>query len=73
MFWSGVPLGGHPTSFYYAPPDTGVSGLWLVALGRLPSIEGTVEIQINVTFLRGTQAPLAGELAPKATERLLQI
>ena len=22
-----VPLGGHPTSFYYAPPDTGVSGL----------------------------------------------
>ena len=22
MFWSGVPIGGHPTSFYYAPPDT---------------------------------------------------
>ena len=31
MFWLGVPLGGHPTSFCYAPPDMGVSGLQLVA------------------------------------------
>ena len=27
---------------YYAPPDTGVSGLQLVALEYLPSIEGAV-------------------------------
>ena len=38
---------------WYAPPDTGVSGLMLVALERLPSIEGALEIQIDVTFLRG--------------------
>ena len=39
---------------WYAPPDTGVSDLQLVALERLPSIEGTTEILINVTFLRGS-------------------
>ena len=38
---------------YYAPPDTGVSGLQLVALERLLSIEDAVEIQVDVTFLRG--------------------
>ena len=38
---------------YYAPPDTEVSGLQLVALERLPSIEGTVEIQMSFIFLRG--------------------
>ena len=48
-----VPLDGHLTSFYYAPPDTGVSGLQLVALERLLSIEDAVEIQVDVTFLRG--------------------
>ena len=48
---------------YYAPPDTGVSGLTLVTLERLLSIEGTVEILISCTFLRGAKAPLAGELA----------
>ena len=53
MFRFGVPLGGHPTSFCYAPPDTGVSGLQLVALERLLSIEDAVEIQVDVTFLRG--------------------
>ena len=53
MFRSGVPHDGHPTSFCYAPPDTGVSNLQLVALERLPSIEGATEILINVTFLRG--------------------
>ena len=31
----------------------GVSGLQLVALERLPSIEGVAEILMNVTFLRG--------------------
>ena len=55
MFWSGVPLGGHLTSFSYAPPDTGVSSLQLVALERLPSIEGADEIRIDVTFLRGAK------------------
>ena len=38
---------------YCAPPDTGVSGLQLVALERLLSIEGALEIQMNFTFLRG--------------------
>ena len=33
--------------------DTGVSGLQLVALERLLSIEDAVEIQVDVTFLRG--------------------
>ena len=36
----------------YAPPDTEVSSLHLVASERLPSIEGAVEIQMDVTFLR---------------------
>ena len=49
--------------FDYAPPDTGVSNLQLVALERLPSIEGAVEIQMNVTFLRG-KAPLPGADSP---------
>ena len=57
---------------YYAPPDTGVSNLQLVAIEYLPSIEGTLEIQMDVTFLRG-KAPLPGELSPKVTERLPQI
>ena len=47
---------------WYAPPDTGVSDLQLVALERLLSIEGADEIRIDVTFLRG-KAPLAGELS----------
>ena len=37
-FHSGVTL----RMSYYAPPDTGVSGLQLVALEYLPSIEGAV-------------------------------
>ena len=48
---------------YYAPPDTGVSSLRLVAVEFLLSIEGATEILIGVTFLRGSKAPLAGELA----------
>ena len=40
-------------AFDYAPPDTGVSDLQLVAVEYLPSIEGTLEIQMDVTFLRG--------------------
>ena len=38
---------------WYAPPDTGVPNLQLVAVEYLPSIEGTLEIQMDVTFLRG--------------------
>ena len=57
---------------YYAPPDTGVPSLQLVAVEYLPSIEGTLEIQMDVTFLRG-KAPLPGELSAKLTERLHQI
>ena len=63
MFQSGVPHETHPTSFYYAPPDTGVSDLQLVALERLLSIEGADEIWIDVTFLRG-KAPLPGADSP---------
>ena len=37
----------------YAPPDTEVSDLQIVALEWLPSIEGAVEILVDVTFLRG--------------------
>ena len=49
-----VPLDSHSTSFCCAPPDTGVSDLQLVALERLPSIEGSAEILIGATFLRGS-------------------
>ena len=41
----------------YAPPDTGVPNLKLVALERLPPIEGAVEIRMYVTFLRGVTSP----------------
>ena len=52
MFLDVVPLDGHLTSFYYAPPDTGVSDLELVALEQLLSIEGAVENRMVFTFLR---------------------
>ena len=58
--------------FDYAPPDTGISDLQLVALERLLSIEGADELRIDVTFSRG-KAPLPGELSAKLTERLHQI
>ena len=46
----------------------------LVALERLPAIERAAEILIDLAFLRGTKAPLKGELAAaRLTERLLQI
>ena len=57
---------------WYAPPDTRVPNLQLVAVEQLPSIEGADEIRIDVTFLRG-KAPLLGELSAKLTERLHQI
>ena len=47
----------------YAPPDTGVPNLQLVSVEHLPSIEGALEIQMDVTFLRG-KAPLSGADSP---------
>ena len=38
---------------WYAPPDTGVSDLILVALEYLPAIEGVDGILMDGTFLRG--------------------
>ena len=38
---------------WYAPPDTEVPNLQPVALEQLLSIEGTVEIQMDITFSRG--------------------
>ena len=48
---------------WYAPPDTGVPNLQLVSVENLPSIEGALEIQMNVTFWRG-KAPLPGADSP---------
>ena len=45
---------------WYAPLDTGASSLQLVAIEYLPSIEGTLEIQMDVTFLRGKGSPSRG-------------
>ena len=39
---------------WYAPPDTRVPNLQLVAVEQLPSIEGAVEIRMDFTFLRGS-------------------
>ena len=47
---------------YYAPPDTGVTNLILVASEQLPSIEGAVEILMGFPFLRGG----APDLCPAA-------
>ena len=50
-------------AFWYAPPDTRVPNLQLVSVEHLPSIEGALEIQMNVTFLWG-KAPLPGADSP---------
>ncbi len=51
-------------AFYYAPPDTGVSSLRLVAVERLPSIEGAMKIWMGETSLRADSsvAALPGRL-----------
>ena len=51
-------------AFYYAPPDTGVSSLQLVAVERLPSIEGAMKIWMGETILRADSsvAALPGRL-----------
>ena len=52
MFWASFHSILTSRASDYAPPDTGVSNLQLVASERLPSIEGAVKIQMDVTFLR---------------------
>ena len=47
-------------AFWYAPPDTGVPNLQLVSVEQLLSIEGALEIQMDVTFLRGKAPPSRG-------------
>ena len=59
-----VPLGGHPTSFYYAPPDTGVPNLQLVAVESLPSIEGAGQVCWSAPFCGEVFYPFA---FPKAS------
>ena len=49
-------------AFWYAPPDTGVPNLILVASEQLPSTEGAVEILMDVPFLRG---PCRGGAEPR--------
>ena len=58
MFWASFHSILTSRASDYAPPDTEVSSLQLVAVEQLPSIEGAVEILMRVTFLRGTKAPL---------------
>ena len=62
-FW--MPFHSEVTSraSWYAPPDTGVPNLQPVAVEYLPSIEGALEIQMDVTFLRGKD-PLPGADSP---------
>ena len=42
----------------------------MVAVERLPSIEGAVEILMRVTFLRGTKAPIVKGSWPEGPEGL---
>ena len=53
MFWMSFHTRLTLRASWYAPPDTEVSGLQLVALEQLPSIEGAIKILMDVTFLRG--------------------
>ena len=46
--------------FDYALPDTWVPNLQLVSVEQLLSIEGALEIQMDVTFLRGKGSPSRG-------------
>ena len=55
---------------WYAPPDTGIPNLQLVAVERLPSIEGATEILADVTFLRANGFPYEGKLSPEATDEV---
>ena len=53
MFQASFHTGVTSRASRYAPPDMGVSNLQLVALERLPSIEGAVEILMGFPFLQG--------------------
>ena len=63
MFWASFHSILTSRASDYAPPDTEVSNLQLVALERLPSIEGAVEIQMDITFLRVKGFPYEGKLS----------
>ena len=65
-FHSGVTLRASD----YAPPDTGVSDLQLVALERLLSIEGAEEIRISCTSSQANGFPHEGKLSPEATDEV---
>ena len=52
MFWMSFHTRLTLRVSWYAPPDTGVSSLRLVAVERLPSIEGAMEIWMGKTSLR---------------------
>ena len=47
----------------YAPPDTWVASLMLVALEQLLSIEGATEIQMGCSFSRVHGFPYEGKLS----------
>ena len=53
MFWASFHSILTSRASDYAPPDTEVSDLKLVTVEQLPSIEGAVEIQMDIPFLRG--------------------
>ena len=53
MFWASFHSILTSRTSDYAPPDTEVSNLKLVTVEQLPSIEGAVEIQMDIPFLRG--------------------
>ena len=63
MFWASCHSILTSRASDYAPPDTEVSNLQLVASERLPSIEGAVEIRMVVTFLRSNGFPYEGKLS----------
>ena len=53
MFWASFHSILTSRASDYAPPDTEVSNLKPVTVEQLPSIEGAVEIQMDIPFLRG--------------------
>ena len=56
--------------FDYAPPDTVVSNLKLVAVERLLSIEDAEEIRISCTSSQANGFPYEGKLSPEATDEV---
>ena len=63
MFWASFHSILTSRASDYAPPDTEVSNLKLVSVEQLPSIEGAVEIQMDIPFLRSNGFPYEGKLS----------